>query len=87
MRNVMTRVKFHSLGKCDNPIEPCRIPDNCHDHFSRLNGDSLLLRGFDSLGKPDPLMIYRNIESGFISCYNVIPRPVFLMLGHLEEFK
>jgi hypothetical protein len=39
MRDEVIHVKFHSLGKCDNPVEPCRISDNCRHHFFRLNGD------------------------------------------------
>jgi hypothetical protein len=41
MRNVIVRVKFHSLGKCDNPVETRTIRGDCHHHFSRLNCDSL----------------------------------------------
>jgi hypothetical protein len=34
MRDVVVRVKFHSLGKCDSQVESCRISDNCHHHLS-----------------------------------------------------
>jgi hypothetical protein len=87
MRDVIVYVKFHSLGKCDNPGEPCRIPDNYHHPFSQLNGDSLPLRGFSSLRKPDPLVICSEIKPGLIEWYNIMPSPVFLGLEHLEEFK
>jgi hypothetical protein len=30
IRDVIVRVKFDSLGKCDNQVGPCRIPDNYH---------------------------------------------------------
>jgi hypothetical protein len=66
MRDVIVRVTFHSLGKCENPVEPCRIPGGCHHHFSRLNGGPLPLRGFSSLRKPDPLVTCREIESGLV---------------------
>jgi hypothetical protein len=59
MRDVIVRVKFHSLTKYDNPVELCRIPDSCHHYFSRLDGDPLPLRGFGSLKKPGPLVICR----------------------------
>jgi hypothetical protein len=52
-----------------------------------MNDDQLPLRGFASLGKPDPLVICREIEPGLIECYNVMSRPILLVLEHLEEFK
>jgi hypothetical protein len=75
MRNVIVRVKFPSLGKCDNPVKPCRISDNCHHHFSRLNGDLLPLRGFNPLRRLDPFVTCREIEPGLIyatmSCHTL----------------
>jgi hypothetical protein len=87
MRDVIVRVNFYSLGKCDNPGESCRIPDNCHHYFARLNGDPLPLLGFSSLRRPDPLVICREMEPGLTQCYLVMLRPVFLLLKDLEEFK
>jgi hypothetical protein len=49
-RYIIVRVKSHFLGTYDNQVEPYRIPDNCHHHFARLNGDPLPLRGFSPSG-------------------------------------
>jgi hypothetical protein len=87
MRDAILHVKFHPLGKCDNPVELCRIPSNCHHHFPQLNGDPLPFRGFSSLRNPNTLVIYREIKPELIQRYSVMPHPVFLELEHLEEFK
>jgi hypothetical protein len=62
MKDIIVCVKCHSLGKCNNPVGPCRIPDNCHHRFSQLNSAVLPLRGFTSLRKPDLLGICREME-------------------------
>jgi hypothetical protein len=87
VRDIIVLVKFYSPGTCDNPVEPCRIPDNYHYRFSRLNSDPLPFRGFSSLSKLDPLVVCREIELGLIYCYNIMPSPVFLVLEDLEGFK
>jgi hypothetical protein len=76
MRDVMVGVKFHSLGKGDNPVEPCRIPNNCHHHFSRLDGDPLS----PGLQFPQEARSARDLSSNRIRTHLILQYHVTLCL-------